>query len=136
LRKSTFIAHFYQKWLQKIFKKNIGLNLAKYSSYYSIIKGWVMNKSEEDRKILKELGAHIRSLRLVKKMSQTKLALLLNSEKTNVSRLENGNTNPTFLTLKKVADILKVHIAELIPFHGSAKTENGVQLPGATDGAM
>jgi len=93
-----------------------------------------MNKSDEDRKILKELGSHIRQMRLLKKMSQTKLALLLNSEKTNVSRLENGNTNPTFLTLKKVADILKLHIVELIPVRANIKTENGVQLPGATEG--
>ena len=93
-----------------------------------------MSKTEEDREILKELGAHIRQMRLLKKMSQTKLALLLNSEKTNVSRLENGNTNPTFLTLKKVADILKLHVAELIPVGANIKAENGIQQPRATDG--
>jgi putative transcriptional regulator len=112
----------------KNFENKSWLKLGKVRLRLLHIKLGVMNRSEEDRKSLKELGAHIRQLRLLKKMSQTKLALLLNSEKTNVSRLENGNTNPTFLTLKKVADVLKVHIVDLIPFSANIKGENGLQL--------
>jgi transcriptional regulator with XRE-family HTH domain len=75
-----------------------------------------MKRSQEEHETLIELGKKIREVRILKNFSQTKLALLCNSEKTNLSRLENGNANPTFLTLKKIANILKVHVVDLVPF--------------------
>jgi transcriptional regulator with XRE-family HTH domain len=74
-----------------------------------------MKRSIEEKEHLVKLGAKIREMRIMKKFSQTKMALLGDWEKTNLSRLENGNSNPTYLTLKKVAEILKVQIADLIP---------------------
>ncbi len=73
-----------------------------------------MTRTDSEKEILVNLGARIKQLRILKNLSQSKVALLMNSEKTNVSRLEAGNTNPTFLTLKKIANILKVQLAELV----------------------
>jgi len=83
-----------------------------------------MKRTTEDKESLVTLGEKIREIRLLKNLSQIKLATLLNTEKTNLSRLENGGTNPTFLTLKKVADILQVHLCDLIPFGDSEKQNN------------
>ena len=82
-----------------------------------------MKRTSEDKESLVTLGDKIRQMRLLKNLSQIKLAALLNTEKTNLSRLENGNTNPTFLTLKKVADQLKVHLSDLIPINNSHQLE-------------
>ena len=76
-----------------------------------------MKRTGEEKEILKKLGSKIRELRTLKNISQTNLALLMNSEKTNLSRLEAGNTNPTFLTLKKIADVLNIKLVELMVVH-------------------
>ena len=74
-----------------------------------------MKRSETEKRLLLTLGERVKEVRLLKKISQLRLAALCNTEKTNVSRLENGNTNPTFLTLKKIADMLEVQLCDLIP---------------------
>ena len=73
-----------------------------------------MKRSSEEKETLVTLGDKVRQMRLLKNLSQMKLAAMLDTEKTNLSRLENGNTNPTFLTLKKIADMLHVHLCELL----------------------
>jgi transcriptional regulator with XRE-family HTH domain len=72
-----------------------------------------MGKSEQEKEVLKKLGQRIREIRIFKKISQMTLAALCDTEKTNLSRLENGKSNPTVITLKKIADKLSVHIVEL-----------------------
>ena len=47
-------------------------------------------------------------------MTQQELASLCNFEKSNMSRLEAGNTNPTIYTLYKVSQALKVDLTDLI----------------------
>jgi len=82
-----------------------------------------MKRTTEDKESLVTLGEKIREMRLLKNLSQMKLAALLDTEKTNLSRLEKGNTNPTFLTLKKVADMLEIHLCDLFPAGNSPKVE-------------
>ena len=82
-----------------------------------------MKRSIEEKESLQTLGDKIRQTRLLKNLTQIKLAALLNTEKTNLSRLENGGTNPTFLTLKKIADMLQVQLCELIPIRNESKIE-------------
>ena len=74
-----------------------------------------MERSKEEKEILMRLGKKIREVRIHKSFTQMKLAALCNSESSNISRLERGNTNPTFLLLKKIADILEVQVIDLIP---------------------
>ena len=80
-----------------------------------------MDRSKEDKDILIRLGNKIREVRIIKNFTQMKLAALCNFEPSNISRLECGNTNPTFLILKRIADILEVRIVDLIPIPGSDK---------------
>lgn len=56
------------------------------------------------------LGRKIRKIRIEKKLSLSDLGSMIGMEKANVSRLESGKTNPTLMTLFKVADALEVEV--------------------------
>lgn len=60
------------------------------------------------------LGERIKSIRIEKGMSQQELATVCDFEKSNMSRIEAGNTNPTFYTLTKIAIALHVDLKELL----------------------
>ena len=66
--------------------------------------------------LLKSLGARIVELRGKKDLSQQELASACNFEKSNMSRLESGNTNPTVYTLYKIAQALDVSLSKLMDF--------------------
>jgi len=63
---------------------------------------------------LKNLGLNIKTIRESKGISQQKLAADCNFEKSNMSRIEAGNTNPTIYTLYKIAQAMDVEIHELL----------------------
>ena len=65
-------------------------------------------------KILKHIGNNIKMIRESKGISQQKLAADCNFEKSNMSRIEAGNTNPTIYTLYKIAVALEVDVREII----------------------
>ena len=67
-----------------------------------------------EQALLKRIGKRIREIRIAKGMSQQELAALLDYEKSNMSRLESGNINPTIATLYKVANALKVSLCEIV----------------------
>jgi transcriptional regulator with XRE-family HTH domain len=70
----------------------------------------------EDKIILQKLGQRIRLLREQKNVSQQELAFLCDFEKSNMSRIEAGRTNPTFLTLLKICSALSIKLSELLTF--------------------
>lgn len=47
-------------------------------------------------------------------MSQQELASICDFEKSNMSRIEAGNTNPTFITLCKIAKAFNIPLKELL----------------------
>jgi transcriptional regulator with XRE-family HTH domain len=63
---------------------------------------------------LQKIGVRIKTLRKKKGMTQQELAFLCNFEKSNMSRIEKGKTNPTILTLQKISKALKVPIEDLL----------------------
>lgn len=65
---------------------------------------------------LASLGKRIKKIRVKKKINQQTLAALCNFEKSNMSRLEKGNTNPTILTLLKISKALGVSVSNLFDF--------------------
>ncbi len=83
-----------------------------------------MGRSKEEKETLLQLGKKVRETRILKNFTQMKLAALCNSETSNISRLECGNTNPTFLILKRIADILQVHVIDLIPITAAKRNDN------------
>ncbi|MDR3286398.1 MAG: helix-turn-helix domain-containing protein [Prevotellaceae bacterium] len=66
--------------------------------------------------VLIEIGMKIRKLREEKNISQQDLAAACNFEKSNMSRLEAGRTNPTIGTLLKICEALDVKLSDLINF--------------------
>lgn len=68
--------------------------------------------TQED--LQKLIGRNIRIIRERKGMSAQELASTCNFEKSNMSRLESGKTNPTIATLYKISQALEVPLEEII----------------------
>jgi transcriptional regulator with XRE-family HTH domain len=60
------------------------------------------------------IGKRVKTLREERSIPQQVLAAKCNIEKSNLSRLEAGGTNPTLYTLKKIADNLDISLSELV----------------------
>ena len=67
----------------------------------------------EKHDLSKLLGARIRIIRENQKISQQDLAALCNFEKSNMTRIESGRTNPSINTLYKISVALKVSLSFL-----------------------
>ncbi|WP_319479106.1 helix-turn-helix transcriptional regulator [uncultured Draconibacterium sp.] len=63
---------------------------------------------------LKKIGENIVRLRDQKGLRQIDLAIELNIDDSSLRRIESGRTNPTIITLKKIADVLKVNLSEIV----------------------
>ena len=69
----------------------------------------------KDKKQLQlKIGSRIKSLREERGIPQQDLAAKCNLEKSNLSRLEAGGTNPTIYTLKRIADNLEVSLCDIV----------------------
>ncbi len=73
-------------------------------------------REKADDIFLQALGNRIAAMRKEKRMTQVELGYRCDIEKSNMRRIEAGNTNPTALMLKKIAAGLDVSIAELLDF--------------------
>lgn len=71
---------------------------------------------KDDEIFLKKLGERISTLRKEKGLSQVELSYLVDIEKTNMNRIEKGNTNMTVLMLRKVCESLDISLKELLNF--------------------
>lgn len=68
-----------------------------------------------DKKSLQiKIGKRIRALRESKNISQVDLAYACNFEKSNMSRIEAGNTCPNIYTLYKIAEYLEIDLSDLL----------------------
>jgi transcriptional regulator with XRE-family HTH domain len=68
----------------------------------------------KEKELLAKIGERIVELRTEKGMTQQELAAELDYEKSNMSRLESGRTNPRIATLYKVAKVLNVTLSDLL----------------------
>ena len=64
--------------------------------------------------VLTALGAALRRIRLEKSISQEKLALLAEVDRSYVGRVERGDNNVAILTLSRLVGALDVSLAELM----------------------
>lgn len=62
----------------------------------------------------KKLGNNLKALRANKSITQSQLAELIGVDKSFVSNIENGKTNPTLSTITSLAKVLGVTPAELL----------------------
>lgn len=68
-------------------------------------------------KLSTKLGLRIKELRTAKNIKQCELADMLNIERSNLTRIENGKQRPTDENLEKIANILNVEIKELFDYN-------------------
>ncbi len=67
-------------------------------------------------RLKKDLGKRIQALRKSKKITQERLAELINIDPKSVSKIENGNSYPSPDTLNAIANALGVEVYELFIF--------------------
>jgi len=60
------------------------------------------------------IGDQIKKIRTAKNLSQKEVALSLDMDQAQFSRIENGKTDPAFSTIEKVAQALGVGLTELV----------------------
>jgi transcriptional regulator with XRE-family HTH domain len=65
--------------------------------------------------LAQQIGHAIRSCRVEQKISQEKLALLCNIDRSYLGRIERGEVNITVLKLYEIAKILKISPQDLLP---------------------
>ncbi len=68
----------------------------------------------EKKQLQKTIGNKIRQIRISKNIAQQDLSAKCNFEKSNMARIEAGNTNPTIYTLYKIAKNLNISLTELV----------------------
>lgn len=68
-----------------------------------------------DKKLLKQFGNNLKSIRKSKKLSIRKLALEADIDYTGLFKIEAGLTNPTYTTIIALAQALQVDPSALLP---------------------
>jgi len=76
-------------------------------------------REKADDIFLQALGNRIASIRKEKHITQVELSYRCDIEKSNMRRIEAGNTNPTALMLRKIAVGLDMSLSELLDFPAS-----------------
>lgn len=94
----------------------MALTYCKYKILFDLSNMSSMEKSE----ILKKVGKRIQEIRLEKGLTQVELVGRIEGEidTTNISRIESGRTNPTLLTLYRIAVALEVPLTDLVDVEG------------------
>ena len=69
-----------------------------------------------DKEFLVKLGGAIKRARKDKGWSQTELAYRIGMEKSNLSVIENGKSNPQILTIVKICSALGLSLDKLLEF--------------------
>lgn len=65
-----------------------------------------------------QFGKHLRTLRLAKGLSQEKLALLADLDRTYISGVERGQRNISLVNLGRIAQALNLPLDKLLQFDG------------------
>lgn len=69
--------------------------------------------NENQKNVLKIIGEKIKSHRLSKGISRTQLAIDLNTDEKHIRRIENGEVNPTLISLFKIFKSLELNFSTL-----------------------
>lgn len=67
--------------------------------------------------VCKVLGHNVKALRLAHDLSQEELAFRADLDRTYISQIERGVSNPSVLVLVKIAEVLGTEIQELFIPH-------------------
>ncbi len=72
------------------------------------------------------IGEKIKNTRTAKKLSQKEVAISLNMDPAQYSRIENGKSDPYFSTIEKIAKALGVELTDLMASDELFKDVNSV----------
>ena len=75
----------------------------------------------------KELGANIRKYRKLNKMTQEKLAELVDVEINSISSIETGKFFPSPDNLVKISNALDISLSDLFTFYNSSTCESYIE---------
>jgi transcriptional regulator with XRE-family HTH domain len=76
----------------------------------------VKKRENSEEIFLKKLGQRIKSIRKEKGIKQIDLGYALDLDKSNMNRIEAGNTNPSILILQKISTELGIQLSQLLDF--------------------
>jgi len=68
---------------------------------------------EEKKALLRRFGLHVKQLRTEKGITGAELARRCDMDKPNMARIERGETNPTLVTLMRIALALNISLEVL-----------------------
>ncbi len=74
------------------------------------------------------VAENIKQLRVLKNLSQKEVALALDMDQPQYSRIESGKVEPTLSSLEKVARVFEVSISDLLKEKSTAETEVNMPL--------
>jgi len=74
------------------------------------------------------ISENIKRLRTLKNMSQKEVALTLNMDQPQYSRIESGKVEPTLTTLEKIAKVFDVSLSELVKENNEIDKELNLPL--------
>lgn len=74
--------------------------------------------------LIMNIGDHIKRIRILKNFSQKEVALALEMDQAQFSRIESGKTDPAFSTIEKIALALGVQLSELVNMDDTLKEVN------------
>ncbi len=75
-----------------------------------------------------DLALRIKQLRTLRKLSQKEVALEININQGQYSRIESGKVEPTLASLKKIAKVFEVSVSELLSEEQELDKEINVPL--------
>lgn len=73
-------------------------------------------RDKKEEEFLKNLGARIKSIRKEKGIKQVDMGYALDLDKSNMNRIEAGNTNPSILLLLRISNNLETPLSDLLEF--------------------
>ena len=80
-------------------------------------KGCTIQKMDKNFNIEKRMGAKLAYIRKSKKLSQMKLAEIVDMNFNYIGQIERGEANVTIKTMKALADALDVEVGDLFEFY-------------------
>lgn len=86
----------------------------------------VLGKFVAIKNNLMNIGEKIKNTRTAKKLSQKEVAISLNMDPAQYSRIENGKSDPYFSTIEKIAKALGVELTDLMASDEVFKDVNSV----------
>jgi transcriptional regulator with XRE-family HTH domain len=75
-----------------------------------------------------DLGFRIKQFRTLKKLSQKEVAMAIDMNQGQYSRIESGKVEPTLSSLKKIASVFEVSISELLNEENDLNKEINIPL--------